>query len=177
MEGDGLAQPGPGSAGEHRHPHYGEEPRRVLFRDVEVRVGVEPHDPEILGADPGGGAQGALAVDGEHERERTVYECQLDPVGQAPDQLDDPRDLAIALVGRLDLFVGDGPGLGFDAGAELAVASEPDGPLPMPTSRRPLWNGQDRMRRWSGTEERGIRMTYRYFGARSFSPPLAPFAL
>ena len=95
MSGDGVAQSAPAPTRQHRQSHHVEEARGVLLRVVEVGVRVEPHHAEIAGPDSGRRAGAAVAVAGQHQRERVLVDGPLHLPGEPADQLDDAHDLRI----------------------------------------------------------------------------------
>jgi hypothetical protein len=97
---DRLAQRPPARAREDRQAHDVGEARQVVVGRVEVGMGVEPHGTEPLRARAGRGAQPAHAVAAQHEREGAIRPRRADAMGEAADELEDPRDLGLRLVDR-----------------------------------------------------------------------------
>ncbi len=65
-------------------------------------MGVEPEDADRIGAEPGEGAEAAVAVSRQHQRDTSSVHRLAHPLGQSAVELERGADLQRELAGRLD---------------------------------------------------------------------------
>lgn len=96
---------------------------------------VKPDDPEPVRADTGHGSQAAVAVAGEHERERAAAARRVHAIRQAPVQFDHARDLRERRVDRRNALPDHVPALRRQGGPESLIVGQKRGAEPHPDVR------------------------------------------